>query len=163
MDIKTLHLIRHADAVGRRIGEEDQARPLSARGVDDAQRLGEWLAERGVAPDTMLTSTAIRAHTTAKILTGILNFPTRHLILEEGLYLADVPTLRNCLQRLPDHVAEVIVIGHNPGISEFADYLVGHSEAGLAAAGLISLRIAVTAWAALGPGLATVQWTRSPR
>ncbi len=113
-----LHLLRHAksdqsDAV------EDHERPLSLRGREMAQRIGESLPAALGAIDLVLCSTALRTRETAEL--ALAGFAARpRLLFEEGLYLAGSSALLRRLRRLDEGAEAVLVIGHNPGLHELA-------------------------------------------
>ncbi|MEP6637843.1 MAG: histidine phosphatase family protein [Chloroflexota bacterium] len=121
-----LHLLRHAHAGNPEAwSEPDEARPLSAKGEAQADRLGRFLAGVGFKPDAIITSPKLRAARTAEIVAdqlGLLfSFDTR---LADGFDLADLERL---LSEAGDPVRPVIV-GHDPDFSEVLGQLVGSSR-----------------------------------
>ena len=117
--MRTLWLLRHATAGAGDPGQPDHERPLTARGHDAARALGRHLAERGVAPDLVLCSTARRARET---LEGVASAQRDDWVVldERDVYLASEGELLQRLQRLPDDVRTALLVGHNPGIGELA-------------------------------------------
>lgn len=100
---------------------KDMDRPLNARGITSAAKLGVWLTSRGDLPDEVLCSPATRTRDT---WTGIAaHMPGQHadLRLMPALYLATpdamLATLHTASFRL------VMMLGHNPGIGTFANQL----------------------------------------
>jgi phosphohistidine phosphatase len=128
--MKHLILMRHARAGP---GEDDPARPLSMEGLADAARMGRalaGLAERGFRPERALVSPARR---TRETLAGVRAALGSLVAVEEDetLYLASLGRLLGRLQQLPDAASQVLLVGHDPGLAELVDWLVGRSEAGL--------------------------------
>ncbi|MCE2563967.1 histidine phosphatase family protein [Komagataeibacter sp. FNDCF1] len=131
-----LVLIRHAQAAPAPFGEmgqhADMRRPLTARGHDMAARCGAWLRECLFAPDLVLVSPALR---TLQTLEGIGSFygdrqpAIRHV---NALYDATTDTIRDMLYEVPDKCSNIIILGHNPGLSA----LVCHWAAGRCPAAL---------------------------
>lgn len=116
----TLVLVRHAksDWGDPRLADHD--RPLNARGLRDAPRMARRLGDSGFRPDAILSSTAVRAATTAEFFREPWGVPVE---LQEGLYAAPAPVL---LQAAVDRAARsVIVVAHDPGISTLAAELSG--------------------------------------
>ena len=118
--MKRLILMRHAEA-GWHINIDDHERPLSTSGIRDAKKIGLWLKEKKYIPDEVILSTSTR---TRETFNGLLLecVPT----LEKSLYLADANHMKSMLQKLLSNT--VILLGHNPGISELAHDLMIHEE-----------------------------------
>ena len=159
--MKHLILLRHASAEN---GDNDRVRPLSTLGRSEATRMGAalgTLAKRGFLPELLLTSPALRARETLAGLRGALTAARREEP-DETLYLASAGRLLAKLQALPDRDAQVLLVGHNPGLGELLQLLVERGAAevllraahGLAPATLAALRIATPRWRDVGPGCA---------
>jgi phosphohistidine phosphatase len=113
---RRLVLIRHAKAAE---GELDRERPLAKRGVREAPEIGRWLAERQLVPDRVVVSPARRARQTwERAATGLTGAPEP--VLDERVYDNSVAALLAVVQDTPDGVGTLAVVGHNPGIQEFA-------------------------------------------
>ncbi len=114
----TLILMRHAKSDWANPLLTDHDRPLNARGQRSARAMGDWLRKGGWQPDEALVSTSERTRETWAAL-GI-TAPAR---FDSALYLADPQDMWRVL-----HGAEgtcVLMLGHNPGIADFAAELVG--------------------------------------
>ena len=118
--MKRLILMRHAEA-GWHINMDDHERPLSAVGIRDAKRIGLWLKEKEYIPDEVISSTSARTRETLSCL--FLECPQ---IFEKSLYLADAEQMKSTLQTLLSET--VILLAHNPGITELAHDLMNHEE-----------------------------------
>jgi len=118
--MKRLILMRHAEA-GWHINMDDHERPLSASGIRDAKKIGSWLKEKEYIPDEVISSTSARTRETLSCL--FLECPQ---IFEKSLYLADADQMKSTLQTLLSET--VILLAHNPGITELAHDLMNHEE-----------------------------------
>ena len=118
--MKRLILMRHAEA-GWHINMDDHERPLSASGIRDAKKIGSWLKEKAYIPDEVISSTSLRTRETLSHL--FLECPQ---IFEKSLYLADAEQMKSILQTLLSET--VILLAHNPGITELAYDLMNHEE-----------------------------------
>ena len=118
--MKRLILMRHAEA-GWHINMDDHERPLSASGIRDAKKIGSWLKEKAYMPDEVISSTSVRTRETLSYL--LLDCPQ---IFERSLYLADADQMKSNLQTLLSET--VILLAHNPGITELAYDLMNHEE-----------------------------------
>jgi phosphohistidine phosphatase len=144
-----LTLVRHAQAQPAASGEEDWDRPLETSGERDARRMAQRLSA-WPTPGRILSSPAVRALTTASLLARGLHVPARLLIKDERLYLADARTLLAVLQELGGRVPHLMVVGHNPGLTEFADALSSErSIDNLPTCATYSLDFDIADWSAL--------------
>jgi phosphohistidine phosphatase len=121
---KRLILTRHAKSSWDDPLMSDHDRPLNERGKAAAADLGEWLASRGYVPGQVLCSDALRTRKTwsgiAPALPG-----TPILDLKPALYHAGPDVMLAVLRHATADV--VMMIGHNPGIGEFAHRIVART------------------------------------
>ena len=121
--MRRLHLLRHAHAVPT--GKyRDHDRPLTVAGREAAAHVGRALAARGDAIDVALCSDAARTRETLDVVLNTCG-AAPELQLEPGIYQAECDELAALLRALPDDVRNVLVVGHNPGVAEFAVAFAG--------------------------------------
>jgi phosphohistidine phosphatase len=114
--VRRLVLIRHAKAAE---GAVDRERPLAARGIREAPEIGRWLADRELVPDRVVVSPARRARQTwERAAAGLTGAPEP--VQDERVYDNMVAALLAVVQDTPDGVRTLAIVGHNPGIQEFA-------------------------------------------
>lgn len=119
--MKRLILTRHAKSSWDDPLTPDHDRPLNERGKAAAADLGDWLASRGYVPDQVLCSDALRTRKTFSGLAPALP-ATPVLDLKPALYHAGPDVMLAVLRHATGDC--VMMIGHNPGIAEFAHRLV---------------------------------------
>jgi phosphohistidine phosphatase len=124
---RILYVLRHVKSSWSDHGLDDHDRPLAKRGRKAAERLRHHLTDTGIAPDLVLCSSARRAVMT---LDGIVAaFPAgTETQVEAGLYGASSDELLRRLRAVPDDVASVMLIGHNPGLEQLTALLVGSGD-----------------------------------
>jgi len=145
--------MRHADARWKDAGVSDLERPLNRRGISAAEAMARRLMELELVPDLLLVSPARRTQQTAEIVARELSLPARRLLREEALYLASATDLMKVVQATGPRVAHLLIIGHNPGVSELVQLLVPQGgSAGLPAAALCSIAFEAPHWSGIGPG-----------
>lgn len=117
----TLILTRHAKSSWSGPALEDFDRPLNARGQRSAPAIGAWLAERGLVPGEVIVSGARRTVDTWAAMAPLLSGagPMRS---SPALFHASAPTILGVLRAA--HAPVTMLIGHNPGIAEFAAHVV---------------------------------------
>ena len=121
---KRLILTRHAKSSWDDPLTPDHDRPLNDRGKTAAADLGAWLASRGYVPDEVLCSDALRTRRTwSGIAPALPGTPV--LALKPALYHAGPDVMLAVLRHASRDT--VMMIGHNPGICEFAHRLVAHA------------------------------------
>lgn len=132
--MKRLTLLRHGHAVAESSGIGDADRALSPTGVAEARRAGERLGARFGSCDLLLVSSALRARQTAEAaLAGGLK--AQAVRTDGRLYLASPTVLREVVGGCAAGVDHLVVVGHNPGLSELTARLSGDpAEQGLATA-----------------------------
>lgn len=123
-----LTLVRHAKTESAQPGQEDWDRVLEQRGQRDAPEMARRLKERRLKPDLILASPAVRAITTATVMARVLGIQGVKILQDERLYLASARTLLEVIHELGGTARHLMVVGHNPGISEFGDDISGERK-----------------------------------
>jgi phosphohistidine phosphatase len=118
-------LVRHAHAEWPEYSGRDFDRPLTARGMEDALETARELLAAGMRPELLLSSTARRTRDTALILARELGLATRAVRFTDRLYNASASALESAAQDVASRCTHVMLVAHNPGISEFARQLTG--------------------------------------
>ena len=153
--MKRLTLVRHAKSDWADARLEDFERPLSARGERDAPAMAGRLLEAGLKPTLIITSPAVRALATAKALARVFDYPARRIRHADEAYLAAPDELLELVHTLGGRTAHVLLVGHNPGISQLAALLAGdHSLGEVPTAAVMSFKVPVKEWPSLAPGTA---------
>jgi phosphohistidine phosphatase len=121
--MRELLLMRHAEAAALAVGGTDYERPLTVRGAEAAKRAARRLGRQHGMPDYILFSPAERTARTAQLVHGTLGLGDVPLLADPRIYLATQPLLLDALRELPADVRRVLLVGHNPAISELAQAL----------------------------------------
>ena len=138
-------LMRHGHAEDR---ADDFARELSPTGRAAATRAGRALDEAGFAPGRIVTSAARRALVTAELVARACAHGGA-IVADRGLYLASPGQYLAVLHRLRASTVNVLLVGHNPGLSELARELCGYAGE-LTPAGYVSTCFELADWSELG-------------
>ncbi|TDX31185.1 SixA phosphatase family protein [Rhodovulum visakhapatnamense] len=116
-----LILVRHAKSSWDDPSEDDHDRPLNPRGREAAPKVGQWLAERGHVPAEVVSSTARRTLETWDRMAPVLGESTV-MRRDPGLYHAPAERMLEALNNCA--ASPVLMLGHNPGIADFAARLL---------------------------------------
>ncbi|MFN3846220.1 MAG: SixA phosphatase family protein [Paracoccaceae bacterium] len=163
--MKRLILTRHAKSSWENPLTPDHDRPLNERGKAAAADLGQWLASRSYVPDLVLCSDALRTRKTwSGIAPALPGSPV--LELKPALYHAGPEVMLAVLHKVDADT--VMMIGHNPGIAEFASRLVAHAPANpdfgrYPTGATLVVDFMVDAWADVGLGQGVVEDFIIPR
>jgi len=122
--MRTLFLLRHAKSSWDDPSLEDFDRPLAPRGIDAAPRMGAYLEAKGLRPDLVLCSPALRARQTWSLVARALGGRVQVKELQ-GLYPGTPSRLLEALRRASHDDARVMLVGHNPGLENLAMALAG--------------------------------------
>ncbi len=147
--MKRLTLIRHAKSSWDHPGLADFERELNDRGMRAAPEMGRRLKARGLAPDAIVSSPAKRALTTAGIIAGEIGFTEASIRTDERIYEATVGDLVAVARELDDGLGHVVMIGHNPGFTYFANWVANCMIENLPTCGVADLEIDISSWADL--------------
>jgi phosphohistidine phosphatase len=143
MSERTLLLMRHAKS-DYPPGVVDHERPLAPRGIREARLAGEWLRSSAPSIDAVLCSTATRTRET--LARAGLDAP---VTFADRLYDAVPGTVIDEINAVENDVATLLVIGHEPAMSNVALGLAGSSGSSRAAAERISTKFPTSAIAVL--------------
>ena len=141
--------MRHAAALAASGGASDFERPLSASGRLEAVQAAQRLTG-SAAIERILFSPARRTSETAQIIAGELSLAPQALVAMPALYIATPTVIRVAVAHNHGGADVLLVIGHNPGISEFGSELAGLGfHAQLPTAGFWRRSLGAQAWQAL--------------
>ncbi len=151
--MKKIFILRHAKSSWNDTTLSDFERPLNERGNRDAPIMGSKLNELGVMPDLILSSAANRAYTTASIIAEKINYPLSRIDKREDLYLASERKILKIINFIDNGYKNIMVVGHNPGLTDLADNLGTLQVANLPTCALVALEFAVDKWQEVHWGL----------
>jgi phosphohistidine phosphatase len=143
--IKTLLILRHAKSSWKFPDLADHDRPLNKRGKRDAPKIGNLLKEKDLVPDIIISSTAVRAEKTAKMVAKASKYKGK-VTLTDSLYAAGPDAYIDVLRNLQNKYNTVLVIGHNPGLEELVKILSGEEHHVMPTCALAHIRLDIQSW-----------------
>ena len=159
--MKTLYLLRHAKSSWKDETLLDIERPLNKRGRKAAETMGAFIRKKKIIPDLVLCSTAVRARQTTEIVLEVAKLsPDIHF--EDGIYEADPARLLELVRQIEKSKKAVLLVGHNPGLEEFLEFLTGKKET-MSTAALAKIVLRVTNWAGVNAQKGTLEWLQKPK
>ena len=144
--MKTLTLVRHAKSSWKDTSLADRDRPLNKRGEQDAPEMGRRIVAAGIRPSLIVSSPAVRAWSTARIIADAIGYPREFLQRDKSLYLASVNTILDVIVAQDNGFNSLMLVGHNPGFTDFANYLVPGLTNNIPTAGVVCVQLDTEDW-----------------
>jgi len=148
--MKRLLLMRHAKSSWKEPGISDHDQPLGKQGKGDAPWMGALLVEKGLVPDLIISSTAKRAHDTARLVAEACGYE-QAILLERELYLAPPGAYFQVLRSVEEEFQTVLMVGHNPGVEQTLAVLTGEVDH-FPTAAVAVVEVAGIKWREIGAG-----------
>jgi phosphohistidine phosphatase len=145
--MKRLILLRHAKSSWKNPGLRDFDRPLNSRGKHNAPMMGKRLVTKGVLPKILISSPAKRAWKTAVLVGKELGYSKGSIIADPAIYDAGMNDLLKLVRNFQDDWDDVMLVGHNPGLTEFAEYLTGEELVNLPTCAVCCIDLPIDSWA----------------
>ncbi len=142
-------MIRHAKSSWATIGQDDFDRPLNERGLQDAPMMARRLLEKKIGIDVLLSSSAKRAHTTAKLFAVEYGLGNDRIVTSKKLYHAGPETFFEVIGSLDDSLRTLAVFSHNPGITSFVNMLTDARIDNMPTCAVFAIKTTADRWAAL--------------
>jgi len=154
--MKNLYLLRHAKSSWASPGMKDFDRPLNERGLADAPDMAMRLKTSGAAIDRIITSPALRTLTTARLVAATLGLDSDIIREDRQIYLAGSPRLMHVLSLLDDELNAVLLVAHNPALTDLANDVARAGIDNLPTAGLVHIELPIEHWLEIGLGVGRV-------
>jgi len=152
-----VYFLRHASAgKPKDDAKKDEKRPLDAEGVEQCRLMGRALSALEVQVDAILSSPLKRATQTASLVGNEMGHDGKLELTPALRPEASYSDFRALMEKNAKHES-VMVVGHNPTLSDFLSRLIG------ARAAAIDLKKGAVAKVDLGHGSATLQWCLTPK
>ncbi|MES2454021.1 MAG: histidine phosphatase family protein [Bacteroidota bacterium] len=143
---KQLLLVRHGKSEWGNEHLADFDRPLNPRGHRNAPEMAARLITKGLEPQFIVSSPAMRAITTAKHFAQVWDIPSNHLAEEPAIYEADTKTLLKIVNKLANQYDRIALFGHNPGFTDFANYLTNAGIYNIPTCGTVLIEFLISDW-----------------
>ncbi len=144
--MKILTVVRHAKSSWSDTRLSDGKRPLNKRGKRDAPAMGKRIAKHGIRPSLIMSSPAKRAWSTAKLIAAEISYPIEFLQREDSLYLASLDEILGVIVAQDNGFNNMMLVGHNPGMTDFVNFLSPGLTNNLPTAGVVSVQIDQDDW-----------------
>ncbi len=145
--MKKLCLFRHAKSTYGALGTEDLDRPLHEIGMSNVSLMGNVLTNKyKFKPDLIMTSHAVRTVLTAELLCEPLGYKKEKIRVEKSLYEAGVEELLQDIKLVDSKVKNLLIVGHNPGLTLLANFLADTHVNNLPTSGMFAIELDSKSW-----------------
>jgi phosphohistidine phosphatase len=145
--MKRIILLRHAKAVQQEDGLPDHTRALQQRGRIEAEKIARKTKKHGFIPEVILSSTALRAKETAVIFAQVFGYPDKDIQFIDTLY-GDLTenALIGLVKGLNPNTASIMIVGHEPSISDSAKYFTRGFSENVPPGGIVAIDFKADSW-----------------
>lgn len=159
---KSLIVIRHAKSSWAS-AEGDHQRPLKERGFADANLIGGFLLQNDLSIDAVYCSDAKRALQTLQTINSSLKLAQSKVNYVPDLYLAELNELLTILNTVCPSIENLVLIGHNPGLTNLCNYLTNDRLENLPTCSVYAVELLVDDWNAVCEGVGIQKLYCTPR
>lgn len=149
---KRLILVRHAKSDWGDFTLKDFDRPLNQRGHKNAPEMAARLVDKGIRPNAIVTSTALRAITTAKYFASAWQVDADQLITQSAIYEATTATLLKVINQFDQQFDTIAMFGHNPGFTDLLNYLTDEQISDMPTCGVAIIDFPFDDWSMVSGG-----------
>jgi phosphohistidine phosphatase len=144
--MKTLYITRHAKASWDFPDLPDAKRPITEKGIVNTKLVIAELIKHKVTVDHIISSHAKRALQTAQLFAKGINFPVEKIEVSKFIYQVDIDIIFNIIFGVKDTVDSLMIVGHNPTFTQFANLFLKEQIEILPTSGVISLSFETDNW-----------------
>lgn len=144
--MKTIYIVRHAKSSWDISDQPDEKRPLLEKGKKRTKRVIDFLHHKKVKVDYIISSHAVRAYETAKLLAHGLEYPVENIRIDKHIYFADGDSILDQFYDLPERFHSVMIVGHNPTLTDLANRFLDNPIENLPTSGVVSIIFDTEKW-----------------
>lgn len=137
--MKKIHLIRHAKSSWKNTLLADIDRPLNKRGIGASQFMATHIYGAGCSFQNVFCSPAVRAQSTIELISSAIAEAAPQWQTDDKLYTFDSRDLYEWCRSLDESMTEILIIGHNPALTDFCNELSGSSITNIPTCGYVQL------------------------
>ena len=160
--MKTVIIFRHGKANWDKEFSNDHDKTLAPRGIKDAKKMGEYLSQNNDIPDLVISSTAIRAKSTANLAMEAGNW-TCPISLNEIIYTGSTNDLLTIVQKQDETLNAICIVGHEPKLSNFVDLSTNNKHTKFPTGSMAKIDFEISKWGFVEFGLGKLNWLINPK
>lgn len=119
--MKTVYIVRHAKSSWDFPHLSDHERPINKKGKKRTRIITDYLSKNKITIDLIISSHAVRASETAGIIARAIDYPAESIRIDRMIYHTNADRLIEQFFTLPNEVSSVMLVGHNPTLTNFVN------------------------------------------
>lgn len=144
--MKTLYIVRHAKSSWDHDDLSDHDRPLMHKGEKKTARISSYLIDMEVKPDLMISSSAVRAYETAKLIAISLDYPIEDIQIEKSLYHSDNEQILDLIYSVDNQKESLMIFGHNPTFTSFVNLFIADKIGWMPTSSVVAVEFDTDQW-----------------
>ncbi len=144
--MKTVYIVRHAKSSWDFPHLSDHERPLLEKGKKRTRLINDYLIKNRIRVDLIISSHAVRAHETARIIARAIGYPPENIRIDRMIYHADADRLADQFFDVPNSVDTIMLVGHNPTLTNFANMYLDEKIDWLPTSAVVSISFDTERW-----------------
>ena len=160
--MKSILLFRHGKSNWKAQYEKDHERPLSKRGMQAAELMGKYIFQIKQVPDKVISSTAIRAKSTAELASKFGNWHS-DFVLDPDIYHCSTDKLQNIIAKQNSNINFICLVGHEPTFSSFLSKITGEDLVHFPTASVAKINLPINRWKEIERGQGFLSFLKRPK
>ena len=161
--MKTLYIVRHAKSSWESPESDDLNRPIIENGIKKTRKVIDFLLKENAKVDVIVSSHAKRALETAYLFAQSFNFTPSEIIINHNIYECDEESIMSEVYALPNDKNNVMLIGHNPTFTQFANIFLDKKIDFLPTSSVISISFDTDQWEKIESSIKRVNFVAFPK
>ena len=144
--MKTIYIVRHAKSSWDFPHLSDRERPLLQKGKKRTLLINKYLTKNKIAVDLIISSNAVRAYETAKLIARAIGYPSESIRIDRMVYHTNTDRLYEQFFELPNDINSAMIVGHNPTFTDFANNFLSKKLDWLPTSGVVCINFETDKW-----------------
>ncbi|MBI9037851.1 MAG: histidine phosphatase family protein [Bacteroidales bacterium] len=144
--MKTIFIVRHGKSSWDFPELSDKKRPLLKKGINRTKKIGKYLSDNNIKVDLIISSPAVRAFETARIIAKEINYPKEKIEINNSIYESNEENILVIIESLPNEINSIMIFGHNPAFTYFSNYFLEDKLDWLPTSGTVSISFQTDDW-----------------
>ena len=159
--MKSLIIVRHCKSSWADLSQSDFDRPLNKRGNIDGELMSNYLRGKEKKIDKLILSTSKRTRLTSKYFTEKIHFDSISYLDE--LYHASYSDIINIISKVENNFNSIMVIGHNPGLTELINQYTIMNIYNLPTTGVVKVEFKGDKWERITENKGKIVYKKFPK
>ena len=161
--MKSVFFGRHGKSSWDLEGINDEQRPLLPRGEKKTALVAEFLRKKGIKPDLIIASQAVRAYETAKIVAGALDYPANNIKRDRRIYDGPYDRILDMIYGTDPAVNSLMIFGHNPLITQLPNLFLSPGIDFMPTSAILCISFRADSWETISTVAAHMEFYVDPK